>query len=95
MVDNMSMAIYTLGADDIRVKKMVDIAEAWGFGGKYSNPERLLTDAKKEKFSSVLVIDYEALEDKIVKELEKIGIEIISLKDKKKLKRKIEESYTI
>lgn len=89
------MAIYTLGADDIRVEKMVDIAEAWGFGGKYSNSERLLIDAKKGKFISVLVIDYEALEDKIVKELEKIGIEIISLKDKEKLKKKIEESYTI
>jgi len=89
------MAIYTLGADDMRVRKMVDIAEAWGFGGKYANSERLLIDAKKGKFTSVLVIDYEALEDRIVKELEKIGIEIISLKDKEKLKKKIEESYTI
>lgn len=89
------MAIYTLGADEMRVRKMVEVAEAWGFGGKYANPERLLLDAKKGKFTSVLVIDYEALEDKTVKELEKIGIEIISLKDKEKLKKKIEDSYTI
>jgi len=91
----MSMAIYTLGADDMRIQKMVEVAEAWGFGGKYTNPERLLLDARKGKFTSVLVIDYEALDDKIVKELEKIGIEIISLKDKEKLKKKIEESYII
>ena len=91
----MSMAIYTVGADEIRVKKMVGIAEAWGYGGSYSNSERLLIDAKKGKFTSILVVDYEALEDKIVKELEKIGIEIISLKDKEKLRKKIEESYTI
>ncbi|MEM5778293.1 MAG: hypothetical protein QXD43_00445 [Candidatus Aenigmatarchaeota archaeon] len=81
------MAVFTLGADSIRVSKMQSIAEAWGFAGKYESTERLLQDAKKKKFSYVLVLDYEALDEKTKKELESLGIEIISLKDKNKLEK--------
>jgi hypothetical protein len=81
------MAIFTVGADQIRVVKMQSIAEAWGFAGKYEGPERLLQDAKKKRFDSVLVVDYEALDEKIKKELAAMNIEIISLQDKTKLAR--------
>ena len=83
------MAIFTIGADSVRIKNMENIAEAWGFAGKYDNTDRLLTDAKKKKFKYILVVDYEALENKIRKELQDIDIEIISLKDQKKLENKI------
>ena len=83
------MAIFTVGVDDIRLRKMEDIAEAWGFAGKYDTPERLVTDAKKKRFKYILVIDYEALEKKVRGELQILGIEIISLKDQKKLEKKI------
>lgn len=83
------MAIFTLGADNVRIKNMENIAEAWGFAGKYDNSERLVIDAKKKKFKYVLVVDYEALENKTRKDLQDIDIEIISLKDQKKLENKI------
>ncbi|NIM46666.1 MAG: hypothetical protein GTN40_00700 [Candidatus Aenigmarchaeota archaeon] len=83
------MAIFTLGADEIRIKQMENIAEAWGFAGKYSNTENLLIDARKKKFDSILVIDREAFEDKAKIELNNLGVEIISLKDKKVLEKKI------
>ena len=83
------MAIFTIGVDDIRLRKMEDIAEAWGFAGKYDTPERLVTDAKKKGFKYILVIDYEALDKKVREELQTLGIEIISLKDQKKLEKKI------
>jgi hypothetical protein len=81
------MAIFTIGADEIRIRKMQDTAEAWGFAGKYEDSIRLLQDAKKKRFSLVLVVDYEALEEKIKKELADLGIDIISLSDKKKLEK--------
>ena len=83
------MAVFTLGADYIRIRQMEKIAEAWGFAGKYLNIERLLNDARKKKFDSVLVIDYEAIDDNARIELNELGIEIISLKDKKILEKKI------
>jgi hypothetical protein len=83
------MAIFTVGVDEIRLRKMEDIAEAWGFAGKYDTPERLVTDAKKKRFKYILVIDYEALDKKVREELQTLGIEIISLKDQKKLEKKI------
>lgn len=83
------MAIFTVGVDNIRLRKMEDIAEAWGFAGKYDTPERLVTDAKKKRFKYILVIDYEALEKKVREELQILDIEIISLKDQKKLEKKI------
>ncbi len=83
------MAIFTLGADEIRVRQMEEIADAWGFAGKYSSIEKLLDDAKKKKFDSVLVIDHEALEDEAKIELNALGIEIIGFKDKKVLEKKI------
>lgn len=81
------MAIFTVGADTIRINKMKEIAEAWGFVGKYEGPERLLQDAKKKRFSYVLVVDYEALDDKVKKELENLNIEVINFNDKKKLEK--------
>jgi len=83
------MAVFTIGADSVRIKNMENIAEAWGFAGKYDSTDRLLIDAKKKKFKYILVVDYEALENKIRKELQDIDIEIISLKDQKKLENKI------
>ncbi len=83
------MAVFTLGADEIRIRKMCEIAEAWGFAGKYSDSKILLRDARKKKFSHVLVLDYEALDD-IKDELQRLGIQIISLKDRKKLEGLIE-----
>lgn len=83
------MAVFTIGADDIRIRQMQDVADAWGFAGKYSSTERLLTDAKKKKFDSVLVLDFEALENEARIELKDLGIEIISFKDRKVLEKKI------
>lgn len=81
------MAIFTVGADQIRISKMHNVAEAWGFAGKYEDSDRLLQDAKKKRFSYILVVDYEALEEKVKKELANLNIEIISLNDKKKLEK--------
>jgi hypothetical protein len=83
------IAIFTVGADDIRIKQMEKIAEAWGFAGKYMDAKILLNDAKKKKFNSVLVIDKEALDDKAKMELNSLGIEIIGFWDKKVLEKKI------
>jgi hypothetical protein len=81
------MAIFTIGADSIRIGKMQSIAEAWGFAGKYEGADRLLQDAKKKRFSYVLVLDYEALDEKVKKELAVLNIEVISINDKKKLEK--------
>ena len=83
------IAIFTVGADEIRVKQMEKIAEAWGFAGKYMDTKILLNDAKKKKFNSVLLIDQEALEDNIKLELRNLGIEIIDIRNKKVLEKKI------
>jgi hypothetical protein len=81
------MAIFTIGADQIRISKMQSIAEAWGFAGKYEGPERLLQDAKKKRFDFVLVVDQEALDEKVKKELTALNVEVISFNDKKRLER--------
>jgi hypothetical protein len=81
------MAIFTVGADQLRISKMQNIAEAWGFAGKYEGSERLLQDAKKKRFEFVLVIDQEALDEKVKKELATLNVEIISFNDKKRLER--------
>ncbi|NIO44612.1 MAG: hypothetical protein GTN36_03615 [Candidatus Aenigmarchaeota archaeon] len=83
------MAVFTLGADEIRVRQMENIAEAWGFAGKYSSIERLMDDARKKRFDSVLVVDREALEDDAKIELNSLDVEIIDLKNKKVLEKKI------
>jgi len=81
------MAVYTVGADDIRIGKMRNIAEAWGFAGKYEGPERLLQDAKKKRFDMILVVDLEAIDEKTKRELAALNVDIINLNDKKKLER--------
>jgi len=83
------IAIFTVGADDIRVRQMEKIAEAWGFAGKYMDPRILLNDAKKKRFDSILVMDKEALEDNVKMELKNLGIEIIDFRNKKVLEKKI------
>jgi hypothetical protein len=83
------IAIFTVGADDIRIKQMEKIAEAWGFAGKYMDVKILLNDAKKKKFNSVLVIDTEALDDTVKMELKNLNIEIIDFRNKKILEKKI------
>jgi hypothetical protein len=79
------MAIFTLGADEMRIKKMQEIASAWGLVGKYSDSRRLLDDVKKKKIAYVLVVDEEAIEDEIRNELEKMNVKIINFNDKKRL----------
>jgi hypothetical protein len=81
------MAIFTVGADNIRISKMQSIAEAWGFAGKYESHERLLQDAKKKRFEFVLVVDPEALDEKVKKELATLNIEVINFNDKKRLEK--------
>jgi hypothetical protein len=79
------MAIFTLGADKIRIKQMENIAEAWGLVGKYSDSKKLLEDAKKKKIAYILVIDPQAIEDEIRNELEKMNVKIINFDDRKRL----------
>jgi len=79
------MAIFTLGADQMRIKQMEKIAEAWGLVGKYSDSKKLLEDAKKKKIAYVLVIDPQAIEDEIRNELEKMNVKIINFDDRKRL----------
>lgn len=81
------MAVFTVGADSIIVLKMQKIAEAWGFAGKYEGHERLLQDAKKKRFNFVLVADYDALDEKVKKELATLNVEVISWNDKKRLEK--------
>ncbi|OGI12184.1 hypothetical protein A3K64_02520 [Candidatus Micrarchaeota archaeon RBG_16_36_9] len=83
------IAIFTVGADEIRIKQMEKIAEAWGFAGKYMDSKILLNDAKKKRFNSVLVMDQEALDDNAKMELKNLGIEIIDFRNKKVLEKKI------
>ena len=84
LVDNM-MAIFTLGADKLRIKQMEKIAAAWGLVGKYSDSKKLLEDAEKKKIAYVLVVDTHAIEDEIRSELEKMNVKIINFNDKKRL----------
>jgi hypothetical protein len=79
------MAIFTLGADQMRIKQMEKIAEAWGLVGKYSDSKKLLEDAKKKKIAYILVIDPQAIEDEIRNELEKMNVKIINFDDRKRL----------
>jgi hypothetical protein len=81
------MAIFTVGADSIIINKMRNVAEAWGFAGKYDEPLRLLQDAKKKRFDMILVIDLEAIDDKVKKELTVLNVEIINFNDKKRLEK--------
>ena len=81
------MAIFTVGADSLRISKMQSIAEAWGFAGKYEGSERLLQDAKKKRFDFVLVIDQDAIDEKTKKELAVLNVEIINFNDKKRLEK--------
>jgi hypothetical protein len=83
------IAVYTVGADDIRIRQMHEIAEAWGFAGKYTDAKLLLSDAKKKRFDSILLIDPEALDDSMKMELSSLKIEIIGFRDRKKLEKKI------
>ena len=83
------IAVFTVGADDIRIKQMEKIADAWGFAGKYMDTRILLNDAKKKKFNSVLVIDQEALEDSVKNELKNLGVEVIDFRNKKVLEKRI------
>lgn len=79
------MAIFTLGADEIRIKKMQEIASAWGISGKYTDAKRLLDDVKKKQIAYVLVIDPEAIEEDIRKQLKEMNVQIINFHDKKRL----------
>ncbi|MFH1473279.1 MAG: hypothetical protein ABIE55_00105 [Candidatus Aenigmatarchaeota archaeon] len=79
------MAIFTLGAEEMRIRQMQEIAAAWGMVGKYTDSKRLLEDVKKKKIAYVLVVDPEAIEDEIKVELEKLNVKIINFNDKKKL----------
>jgi hypothetical protein len=79
------MAIFTLGADEMRIRQMQDIAAAWGYVGKYTDSKKLLEDAKKKKIAYVLVVDPEAIEDEVRAELESMNIKIINFNDKKRL----------
>lgn len=79
------MAIFTLGADEIRIKRMEKIADAWGLAGKYFDSKKLLEDVKRKKISYVLVIDQQAIEENIRSELEKMNVKIINFNDRKRL----------
>ena len=79
------MAIFTLGADEMRIRKMQEIAAAWGLVGKYTDSKRLLDDVKKKKIAYVLVVDTEAIEEDVRKELESLNVKIINFNDKKRL----------
>ncbi len=83
------IAVFTVGADEIRIRQMHDIADAWGFAGKYMDVKSLVNDARKKRFDTILLIDPEALEDAVKAELKSLGIEIIGFKDRKKLEKKI------
>ena len=45
------MAIFTLGADEMRIRQMQEIASAWGYVGKYTDSKKLLDDAIKKKIA--------------------------------------------
>ncbi len=79
------MAIFTLGADEMRIRQMQEIAAAWGMVGKYSDSKRLLEDVKKKKIAYVLVVDKEAIEEDVRAELESLNVKIINFNDKKRL----------
>jgi len=85
----MKIAVFTIGADEIRKRKMIELAQAWDFEGKYSDIKTLLDNARKKKFDTVLLLDHYAIDDNAKKELANLKIEIIGLNDKKKLERKI------
>ena len=79
------MAIFTIGADEMRIGQMMEIAQAWGFVGKYSDSKRLLDDVIKKRIAYVLVVDPEAIDDNVKKELDKMNVKVINFNDKKRL----------
>ena len=85
----MKIAVFTVGADEVRIRKMIDLAQAWGFEGRYSDIKTLLDNAKKKRFDTVLVLDHYAIDDNAKKELANLKVEIIGLNDKKMLEKRI------
>ncbi|MFH0929557.1 MAG: hypothetical protein V1818_04375 [Candidatus Aenigmatarchaeota archaeon] len=79
------MAVFTIGADERRVAQMMEIAQAWGFIGKYSDSKRLLDDVIKKKIAYVLVVDPEAIEENVKKQLQTMNVKIVNFNDKKRL----------
>ncbi len=79
------MAIFTVGADDIRIRKMEEIASAWGLSGKYTDAKRLLDDVKKRQIAYVLVVDPEAIEEDVRRKLKEMNVQVINFNDKRRL----------
>ncbi|MBN2203382.1 MAG: hypothetical protein JW700_04330 [Candidatus Aenigmarchaeota archaeon] len=79
------MAVFTIGADDVRINQMMEVAQAWGFIGKYSDSKRLLNDVIKKKIAYVLVVDPEAIEDDVKNQLYTMNVKVINFNDKKRL----------
>ena len=50
------MAIFSLGADDIRIKQMKLIAEAWGFVEEYEDPKKLFRNYSVDYLKKVFNI---------------------------------------
>lgn len=87
-----TMAIFTIGANQVQITKMVDYArDSWKFTGTYSDTKRLLDDGKAGRFSYVLVFDYEALDAAAQRQLKGLGIEVVCFRDRAALQKAMEK----
>lgn len=86
------IAVFTVGARKEQIEKMIEYAKNdWDFAGEYRDVGKLVNNARLKRFDYVLVIDFGALNEDVVKLLQHFGVEVISLKEQKKIEERLEE----
>lgn len=86
------IAIFTLGANDFQITKMVEFAkENWGSSERYAEELRLIDCAKKGMFDKVIVFDREALSSKTTNVLNSINVNVLCWKEGASLKSALDK----
>ncbi len=86
------LAVFTVGANKVQIERMKDYAKnEWDFAGEYKDVGKLVNNARLKRFDHVLVIDFDALGEDVIKLLKHFDVEVISFKEQKKLEKKLEE----
>ena len=90
MVYLTSVGIFRLGADSIQTQNMSDfVRKCSGKPEVYESEDMLVKDAKKNRFSHVLVFDIDAFNANSIRELEKLDIRIFTFRHREILKQEL------
>ena len=86
------IAVFTLGANDFQITKMVEFAkENWGSSERYAEEPRLIDCAKKGIFDKVIVFDREALSTSTTNALNVLNVSVLCWKEGASLKSALEK----